>query len=130
MTEWTQTKHHSIEANQDGRVRINGNEVRSRSPVFWYERTSYDFGKTIWEAFNGPVPPDKMIRFKDGNRANRALSNLALEERRRLHYRVTAQDRALIIKRHKKGEDVASLAECFELSVRTIHGVINEHFRS
>ncbi len=44
----------------------------------WYERSCYKAHRIIWELFNGPIPPDKIIDHIDGNKSNNEIGNLRL----------------------------------------------------
>jgi hypothetical protein len=42
------------------------------------QRKQYRVHRFVWEYFNGPIPPDKVIDHIDGDKTNNALSNLRL----------------------------------------------------
>ena len=43
-------------------------------------RTTVAIPRLVWRTFRGPIPPHRMIRPRDGDRANAALRNLRLSE--------------------------------------------------
>lgn len=70
---------HPVNAKWDGYERIAKDgyiEVRIRPGKFMPKH------RYIWEQANGPVPPDKILVFKDGNQKNITLDNLELITRK------------------------------------------------
>lgn len=56
----------------------------------------------VWEAANGPVPPNHAVAFKDGNKQNISIDNLELISRAELMRRNSC---------HQYGQEVAKLVQ-------------------
>jgi hypothetical protein len=73
----------TIMPDREGYLRI---KLRERNPEAnehgWNSRVWKLYHHHIWEAANGPIPPNHILVFRDGNRANCALENLELITRR------------------------------------------------
>lgn len=53
--------------------------VKTGEPDIWTKKHRH-----IWEKSNGPIPEDKVLRFKDGDRTNCTLDNLFMTTRKAL----------------------------------------------
>jgi len=65
----------------DGHVWIRNSKGYDYKVIRISERNYEPMHRKIWEAYNGPIPPDMNVQFKDGNTLNCAIENLYLISR-------------------------------------------------
>jgi hypothetical protein len=75
----------------------------------------------VWEYFNGPIPPDKVIDHIDGDKTNNALSNLRLvTNKQNIHYA-----RSMRGNWSNKGQDVYCSKITNEQFVEMVNDFVN-----
>lgn len=73
-------KHHPANKMKVGSERVNTDgyiDIKIAEPDVWKAKS-----KIIWEQYNGAIPQDHILRFKDGNKLNCNIENLELLNRR------------------------------------------------
>ena len=98
------------------------------------KRQQYQIHRFVWEAFNGPIPEDKVVDHINENPQDNRLDNLQLLERgenssKSLKFSVTEEQRDYIKNQATKGVAYNKIAAKIGCSTNTIFKIVNELYK-